>query len=126
MPDSGSARVGLRRDTHWEFFYDQFGSLLVRLCRRLGQLRRNCAALRSRDSYFYYVQSLQGTEIIAYHRHVAASATTPEQFVPFPKAGTWTEMIDADVRSQILTIPSGAGQSVTVPSNYGCAFLWPS
>jgi len=142
LPDSGSARVGLRRDTHWEFFYDKFGSPLVRLYRRLGQLRRTCSALRSRDSYFYYLQSLQGTAVIAYHRHAAATATTPEQFlmiflnfadsaetvtVPFPKAGTWKEMIDADLRVQTLAVPAdGANKSVVVPSNYGCAFLWPS
>src|SRR5207253_2920721 len=110
--------------------------------RRLGQLRRTCSALRSRDSYFYYLQSLQGTAVIAYHRHAAATGTTPEQFlmiflnfadsaetvtVPFPKAGTWKEMIDADLRVQTLAVPAdGANKSVVVPSNYGCAFLWPS
>jgi 1,4-alpha-glucan branching enzyme len=142
LPEKGSARVGLRRDTHWEFFYDEFGLPLVRLYRRLGLLRRTCPALRSRDSYFYYLQSLQGTELIAYHRHAAATATTPEQFVmvllnfadsagtitlPFPKAGTWKEMIDADLRVQTFAIPAdGASQSVVVPANYGYAFLWPS
>ncbi len=142
LPDNGSARIGLRRDTHWEYFYDEFGVPLVRFYRRLGQLRRNSPALRSRDSYFYYQQSLQGTEVIAYHRHAAATPTSAEQFVmvllnfadspstitiPFPKAGAWKEMIDADLRVQTLTIAAdGASQSVVVPSNYGCAFLWPS
>jgi 1,4-alpha-glucan branching enzyme len=142
LPDNGSARIGLRRDTHWEYFYDEFGVPLVRLYRRLGQLRRSYPALRSRDSYFYYQQSLQGTEVVGYHRHAAATPAAPEQFVmvflnfadrpstisvPFPKAGTWKEMIDADFRVQTLTIPAdGASQSVVVPSNYGCAFLWPS
>jgi len=142
LPDNGSARIGLRRDTHWEYFYDEFGIPLVRLYRRLGHLRRSCPALRSRDSYFYYQQSLQGTEVIAYHRHIAATTASPEQFamvllnfadspgtitIPFPKAGTWKEMIDADLRVQTLNIPAdGASQSVVVPSNYGCAFLWPS
>jgi maltooligosyltrehalose trehalohydrolase len=139
LPGSGSARIGLRRDTHWEFFYDEFGTPLIRLYRRLGFLRRTYPALRSRDSYFYYLQSLQGTQIIAYHRHAAATPTTPEQFVmvllnfadaaatiaiPFPQAGTWQEMIDAN---QTVTIPTdGATQSVEVPSNYGYAFLWSS
>jgi hypothetical protein len=36
-------------------------------------------------------------------------------------------MINADLRLQILTIHAdGAHQSVVVPSNYGCAFLWSS
>jgi maltooligosyltrehalose trehalohydrolase len=141
LPDNGSARVGLRRDTHWEFFYDQYGQPLVRLYRRLGLLRRTNPALRSRESYFYYLPSLQGTQIIAYHRHFTATAIAPEQYVmvllnfadhaatitlPFPKAGTWTEIIDADIRTQRLTIAAdGATQPVSVPSNYGCAFVWP-
>jgi len=141
LPDSGSTRIGLRRDTHWEFFYDDSGHLLITLYRRLGQLRRACPALRSRDSYFYYLQSLQGTQIIAYHRHAAATATASEQFamvllnfadtsssitIPFPKAGTWKEMIDG---KQTLTVPADNAtptQSPFVPSNYGCVFLWPS
>ena len=46
---------------------------------------------------------------------------------PFPKAGNWTEMIDADIRTQRLTIAAdGSTQPVSVPSNYGCAFVWPS
>jgi maltooligosyltrehalose trehalohydrolase len=139
LPASGFARIGLRRDTHWEFFYDEFGSPLVRLYRRLGLLRRTLPALRSRESFFYNVQSLQGTQIIAYHRHAPATAAAAEQFVmvlvnfadssasitlPFPKAGTWNEMIDADLRVRTLSIPTdGASQSVDVPSNYGCAFV---
>jgi maltooligosyltrehalose trehalohydrolase len=142
LPDSGSARIGLRRDTHWEFFYDEYGSPLIRLYRRLGLLRRTYLALRSRDSYFYYLQSLQGTQIIAYHRHAAATATSAGQYamvllnfadtagtitVPFPKGGTWKEMIDADIRVQTLAISAdNATQSVVVPSNYGCVFIWPS
>ena len=142
LPSNGEARVGLRRDAHWEYFYDDYGSPLVRLYRRLGWLRRTYAALRSRDSYYYYQQSLQGNFVIAYHRHAAATATTPEAYVmvllnfsstagtisvPFPKAGTWQEMIDNDVRTLRITVGSdGESQSITVPSNYGWAFVWPA
>jgi maltooligosyltrehalose trehalohydrolase len=142
LPPNGPARIGLRRDTHWEYFYDEYGQPLIRLYRRLGMLRRTLPALRSRSSYFYYLQSLQGSQIIAYHRHAAATSAAPEQFVmvllnfsdqpgtiavPFPKAGNWTEMIDADIRTQTATIPAdGATQSVVVPSNYGCAFVSPT
>jgi len=103
-------------------------------------LRRTYAALRSRDSFFYFKQSLQGTEIVAYHRHAAATSTAPEQFVmvllnfaestasitlPFPKAGTWTEMIDADTRPLTLQVPGdGAMVSTDVPSHYGHVFVW--
>ena len=47
LPDNGSARIGLRRDTHWEYFYDEFGVPLVRLYRRLGQLRQLSSVAQS-------------------------------------------------------------------------------
>ena len=140
LPGAGSARIGLRRDAHWAFFYDDNGSPLIRLYRRLGWLRRTYRALRSRESYYYYQQSLQGNQIIAYQRHASATSTTAEEFVmlflnfsdtsgsvtvPFPKAGTWQEMIDADVRVQVLAVPAdGVSQTIIVPSNYGLAFVW--
>jgi hypothetical protein len=37
------------------------GNHFLRLYRRLRSLRRTYPALRSRDSYFHYLQSLQGT-----------------------------------------------------------------
>ena len=139
LPANGLARVHLRRDTHWEFFYDEYGIPLVRVHRRVGQLRQSSPALRSRESYFYYLQSLQGTQIIAYHRHAPAAGGSAEQYamvlvnfddnagtisVPFPKAGTWTEMLDADVRNLTLNVASaGAVQTITVPSNYGMIFV---
>jgi 1,4-alpha-glucan branching enzyme len=140
LPGDGSARIGLRRDTHWEYFYDDFGQPLIRLYRRLGQLRRTNPALRSRESFYYWQQSLQGTQIIAYHRHAAATPSSAEQYamvvlnfsgqadtirLPFPKAGTWTENLDDDVRASPLTVQvASAGDlvGITVPSNYG--FVW--
>src|SRR5207302_859198 len=96
------ARVDLRRDTHWEYFYDEFGSALVSVYRRLGQLRRVSRALRGRESFYYWQQSLQGSQLIAFHRHAPAGPAGPEEYamvilnfsgsadtieVPFPKAG---------------------------------------
>jgi 1,4-alpha-glucan branching enzyme len=139
FPDKGSARVHLRRDSHWEFFYDQNGQPLIRLYRRLGQLRRSSRALRSTQSHYYQQQSHQRTQIIAYHRYAPASATEPEGWamvllnfannagqidVPFPKAGKWQEMLDADQRTHVVTVDSdGAVQSIAVPSNYGMVFI---
>ena len=139
LPGSGAARVNLRRNTHWEYFYDDDGSPLVRVYRQLGQLRRNNRALRSRESFYYNQQSLQGNQVIAYHRHAASNDADPEQYamvlinfgasdatiqVPFPTAGTWQEMLDADLR--ILTISVAADQALqtlTIPSHYGMVFL---
>ncbi|MDQ2711039.1 MAG: alpha amylase C-terminal domain-containing protein [Acidobacteriota bacterium] len=139
LPDNGLARVHLRRDMHWAYFYDEDGQPLVRLYRRLGQLRRSSLALRRGESYYYYQQSHQGTQILAYHRHAAGSGGQAEDWafvllnfdgnagqisVPFPKAGTWQEMIDADQRRYVLNVANdGDVQSVTVPSNYGMVFV---
>ena len=43
----GLIMFGLRRDVHWQFFYDDPGAALVRLYRILGQLRRSTPALTS-------------------------------------------------------------------------------
>ena len=141
LPDKGSARINLRRDTHWEYFYDEYGIALVRLYRRLGQLRRNHRALRSRESFFYFQQSLQGNQALAYHRRASATAADAEDFamvalnfgvtavdiqIPFPKRGVWQEVLDDDVRSASFTInipAQGASQRITVPSHYGWVFI---
>src|SRR5262249_37485258 len=141
LPGSGLARVQLRRDTHWEYFYDDSGSPLIRLYRRLGLLRRNHRCLRSRESFYYFQQSLKGNRIIAYHRRSPAQDLQPEEFalvllnfsdsagsisVPFPRAGRWREVLDADVRSTPLELVVGAGgepQTLSVPSNYGLIFV---
>jgi 1,4-alpha-glucan branching enzyme len=143
LPPAGDARIGLRRDMHWEYFYDDPGSALIRLYRRLGTLRRNSRALRSRDSFFYFQQSLQGTAILAYHRHAPAEAGHAEEYamvllnfgdnsgsiaVPFPKAGTWREMIDdGDARPSHfdITVASDGDTppAIIVPSHYGFVFV---
>jgi 1,4-alpha-glucan branching enzyme len=139
LPTGGSARINLRRDVNWGYFYDDDGVPLIRLCRILGKLRSSSPALRSRESYFYYQQSLQGNSVLAYHRHAPAIGAAAEQYamvllnfspnaatitVPFPKAGIWTEMVNADVSPTSLNVAvSGSLQSVTVPSWYGYVFL---
>ena len=141
LPDEGFARVNLRRDTHWEYFYDDYGVPLIRLYRRLAALRRSTRALRSRESFYYWQQSLQSSQLIAYHRHAPTSPDGPEEYamvllnfatnadtieVPFPKAGTWTEKLDENVRPNPRTVQveaAGAAQRITVTSNYGCIFV---
>ena len=139
LAKDGSARVHLRRDTHWEYFYDLAGQRLVRLYRRLGRLRRAWRCLRSRESYYYYQQSLQNNQVVMYHRRAAANATCPEEVafvllnfgdiatvqVPFPRAGKWVEKLDEDVRAFEVSVPPSLDPpSVTVPSHYGMVFVW--
>jgi len=142
LPSDGFARVDLRRDAHWEYFYDDYGVPLIRLYRRLAQLRRSSRALRSRESFYYWQQSLQGgSQLVAYHRHAPADPAGPEEYamvilnfaayadtiqLPFPKTGMWTEKLDEDVRPAPWTVnvaSPGAVQRITVSSNYGCIFV---
>ena len=139
LADAGPARINLRRDMNWEYFYDADGSPLIRLYRILGQLRASTPALRSRSSYFYYRQSLQGTSILAYSRDAAATATRPQQYalvllnfsasagtisIPFRAAGLWVEKIDADVNpTNINVVTAGDSHTITVPSWYGHVYV---
>lgn len=141
LPGAGPARINLRRDTHWEYFYDEYGAQLIRLYRRLGELRRKCRALRSRESFYYFQQSLKGNQVVAYHRHAPATANATEEFamvllnfgdaaaeiqLPFPRKGTWREMLDNDVRENPLTVivtSQGELQQVSVPSHYGQVYV---
>ena len=141
LPDRGSSRIQLRRDVHWEQFYDDQGVPLIRLYRILGNLRRTRRSLRSRESFYYFQQSLQNNSgMLAYHRHAPAADGQPEEYamvvlnfsdnrnsisIPFPKAGVWREMVDDDKRTLTLNVPSD-GAMVTVqgvPSHYGFVFV---
>jgi maltooligosyltrehalose trehalohydrolase len=137
LPDNGLDRVHLERETHWAYFYDSDGAPLISLYRRLGALRRSVRALRSRASYYYYQQSLQGTQVIIYSRHAVADGANAESWAlvllnfaswsstvnaPFPVAGKWREMLDDSLRTTPLEVQpatDGAMVSVTVNSNYG-------
>jgi maltooligosyltrehalose trehalohydrolase len=145
LPPRGAARINLRRDMHWEYFYDDYGSPVIRLCRILGALRAANPALRGRQSYYYYQQSLAGTAIVAYHRHAPAAGAAAEQYamvainfgqaagqisLPFPAAGVWTEAVDAKSRGDagqppltVAIVNAGDSESISVPSNYGYVFL---
>jgi 1,4-alpha-glucan branching enzyme len=137
LPDNGLDRIHLERVTHWDYFYDQFGMELISLYRRLGNLRRGVRALRSRASYYYWQQSLLGTQALIYSRHAVADATNPESWAlvilnfsdasaqvnaPFPAAGAWREMLDDTLRPTPLEVePAADGTTIAlqVPSNYG-------
>ncbi|MGE5755161.1 MAG: alpha-amylase family glycosyl hydrolase [Planctomycetaceae bacterium] len=146
LPGSGTTRIQIRRDVHWEYFYDDIGQVLIRVYRRLGRLRRACRALRGRESFYFNQNSNLGGQAIAYSRHAPATATEPEQFamvflnfsdseqtlsVPFPIAGTYREMLDDDIQIQggghreIVISSGGQFQNVQIPSNYGQIYVTP-
>ena len=137
LPGSGDARVHFRRDVHWEYFYDDFGSPLVRLYRILGKLRHATPALRSRESFYDNIHSRPGDGVIVYRRFSTPAQQTALVFlnfsdhsqgisVPFPEPGSYREMIDDDVRASPYVVSVGeSGQMINValPSHYGLVFV---
>jgi len=145
LPDGGNARISIRREMHWEFFYDDQGRPLIRLYRILGRLRRTCRALRSRQSFYYFQQSRPADGVVAYHRLAPAVGTDPEQVavvflnfssqeqqlsIPFPRAGTDRERINDPLpdgtHQDITAHADGEVHTVTVPSNYGAIYISPA
>ncbi|HWS85025.1 MAG TPA: alpha-amylase family glycosyl hydrolase [Ktedonobacteraceae bacterium] len=134
LPEKGDERIRFRRDVNWEYFYDDYGAPLVRLYRRLGELRRDYPALRSRESFYYSEESRTGEGIVAYYRRSANqiaivflnfSDQTRSISVPVPEAGTYREMIDADEPNPLVRSVNHANLhlDVDVPSHYGYIFI---
>jgi maltooligosyltrehalose trehalohydrolase len=132
LPASGDARIHFRRGVHWEYFYDELGAPLVRLYRILGKLRRNCPALRSRESFYYNSYSRTANGVIAYQRRSTPAKQIAMVFlnfsdqsqtisVPFLEAGDYQELIDRQAKIAVAT--TNQMIDVTVPSNYGCIFV---
>lgn len=139
LPAGGNARISFPRSVHWEYFYDDQGRTLVELYRVLGKIRRTCPALRSRDTFYFNTDSRPGDGILAYRRHSVSADGQPEQYamvflnfsdaertveVPFPAAGTYTELIRGAAPS-VQVGSSGERHAVTVPSNYGAIYVSP-
>jgi 1,4-alpha-glucan branching enzyme len=124
-------RTLFSRPLHWEYFYDRAGKALVRLYRRLGELRREHRALGSRGDFFYFDdESHRRAGLIAYRRQNADeslvvvlnfSDAEQEAWIPWPHAGTWTEQLDG--RGQLRVTDAGERAPVRVPSNYGAVLL---
>jgi maltooligosyltrehalose trehalohydrolase len=141
LPNAGNGRICFRRDVNWEYFYDDYGSALIRLYRVLARLRRSYAALRSRESFYYNLDSRPADGLLAYRREAAALQQVAMVFLnfsdrsgslsaPFPHAGSYVELIDADVRAAAGAPPyaievgsAGDVREVQIPSNYGCVFV---
>lgn len=134
LASSGDLRVHIRRDVHWEYFYDTEGSPLTRLHRTLGKLRADHPAMRGRDSFYYNQSSETSSGIIGYRRSegndlamvfLNFSDTPQAMTVPFPTAATFREQIDAANRPAPLDLSGAAPgdpMTVTVPPSYGYVF----
>ena len=132
LPPSGDARIHFRRDVHWEYFYDDIGTALIRLYRVLGRLRRTYQALRSRASAYDRDASQPEHGVVVYRRLAAAtrdSAVVILNFsdqartlrVAFPASGVYQERLDG--LNSVRVDEAEQRCSVTVPSNYGAVYV---
>lgn len=140
---AGSIRISFPRGMHWEYFYDENGTQLVKVYRRMGRLRRALPCLRSRDFFYYNVESRPSSGVIAYRRRAPAAGGSPEQIalvalnfsdsaqtisLPAPLAGTYREMLDrlnrpAGTEMELTAAKVGDPLPITVPSHYGRLFV---
>lgn len=132
--DDGGSRVLAARPLHWNFFYEPSGRALVQLYRKLGQLRHQVAALRSRSSYYHYEHSDLARGLVAYQRNpnnpndssvmVLLNFGSEDGYlsVPFPKSGRWVEHLNG--AQEVIDLPPGQTEvTLTAPSNYGKIFV---
>jgi 1,4-alpha-glucan branching enzyme len=119
-------RTLFSRPVHWEYFYDPAGAALVRLYRRLGDIRRGHPELGARGDFFYVDDPNHRRDgLVVYRRGgiVVAlnfSDVAREAWIPWPTDGRWTELIDG--RDTVTVAAAGEWRPVVVPSNYGAVY----
>jgi len=109
----------------------------------MGRLRRALPCLRSRDFFYYNVESRPGNGIIAFRRRAPAAGGRPEQVavivlnfsagdqtitLPAPLPGTYREMLDrfnrpAGTEMEVTAARAGDALTIAVPSHYGRVFV---
>jgi maltooligosyltrehalose trehalohydrolase len=132
--DDGGSRVLAARPLHWNYFYEPGGRALANLYRRLGQLRHELEALRSRAAWYHHDRSDPSRGLIAYQRCPGHGAEPTVVVllnfgpadgaiqVPFPRPGRWIDRLDGTEAEGAFVIdlpPNETDVSVDVPSNYG-------
>lgn len=110
----------------------------MHLYRRLGRLRHELQALRSRNSYYHHDRSDPARGLFVYERRPEGDAQPAvvvllnfggqdgSLSVRFPRAGRWTERLNSvdNEGPEILDVSPGQPEvTVGVPSNYGKLFV---
>src|SRR5262249_24590936 len=138
----GALRISFLRGMHWEYFYDNDGSPLVRVYRRMGKLRRALPALRSRDCFYFNIQSRPADGLVAFQRRASVGQGQQIALVVLnfsdqdrtltlraPVSGTYREMLDRLNRggAELDLVAASANDplAISVPSNYGRIFVTP-
>ena len=125
LPGNGEGRVGLLRPVHWEYFYDEPGSRLLSLVRKLLKIRSSCEEFRHGEYYFVNEASLRDASLLVYRRTLGSEesvvainfgATDRTVSVQLPHPGTYKELLYG--HDTVVVEPNKPSQ-LTVPKNYG-------
>lgn len=105
LPENGDGRVSLLRPLRWELFYDEPGTALVGLVRKLLTLRRTLPQTRLGEYFFFNDwERYCSRNLLLYARYqagnytlVAVNFSDQEQTVPFwlPIAGDYREELSS-------------------------------
>jgi maltooligosyltrehalose trehalohydrolase len=128
LPGYGAGRVGLLRPLRWDYFYDTAGQGLVRLVRRLLQVRKNRVHIRQ-GTYFFFNDwdRYQRHGLLLFARYigsayslVAINTSDTEQTVPFwfPVGGDYVEELHGGTLG-LSNVPPLGEVALTVPGHYG-------
>lgn len=131
--DHGGSRVLAARPLHWNYFYEESGRTLANLYRKLGKLRKEHAALTSRYSFYFYLESDPDHGLVAFLRKSSEESVTDQILVianfsnvdreivlPLDK-GSWKEVLTPS-HSEEFTLDQQGSISISAPSNYGKIF----
>lgn len=129
VPQSGWGRVMLFRPVRWDFFYDSIGKTVIRLVRRLLQIR--CRAHFRQGEHFFYNDygRYQSKGVLLFSLSadqsfslVALNFTGHDQSVPFsfPLPGDYLEELHG--QRNLSGLAAEEERWLTIPSNYGC--IW--
>ncbi|MDW7694581.1 alpha-amylase family glycosyl hydrolase [Flammeovirgaceae bacterium SG7u.111] len=132
--DDGGSRVLAARPLHWNYFYEESGRTLVNLYRKLGKLRQELPALRSRFSYFYDKESRLYDGLVAFLRIKDQNYSTGNVLVLinfsegnkelslYLRKGTWIEQLNKDGET-LEVVSDYEWVTLSVPSNFGKVFV---
>ncbi len=145
LPPDGSIRVVLFRPVRWDYFYDEIGRSMIRLVRKLLQIRHQYPQFRSLkdDSYYFHnhFQRYQSNGVLILYRKleeklslIALNFTSEDQTIKFcfPNDPTHFQLpsnyqgnFQEELHGQevpslnLANILPGKDYNLTIPSHYG-------
>ena len=126
IPKEGMGRVVMFRPVRWDYFYDPVGKSMIRLVRKLVEMRHQPQFQRG-GHYFYNDHGrYQSKNVLLFSRNyekafslVALNFGNQDQTVTFqfPSAGDYEEELHG--KDNLKDVAAGEETSITIPSNYG-------